>query len=96
MGSGAFKIVYLGIDHERGIEVAWNQLRISQSQKYLQEIQLLQTFQHANIIKFYKSWIDKDGTIVFITEWMSTGTLKQLENFKNLISLFKNIHKTKN
>ena len=62
--------------------MAWNRLRLprdpSQRNDYLKEIQFLQTLRHPNIIRFYSSWIDeKEGTVVFITEWMSSGTIKQ-------------------
>eukprot|EP01102_Stenamoeba_stenopodia_P006189 TRINITY_DN16_c0_g8_i1.p1 TRINITY_DN16_c0_g8~~TRINITY_DN16_c0_g8_i1.p1 ORF type:complete len:1193 (-),score=320.78 TRINITY_DN16_c0_g8_i1:96-3674(-) len=83
LGSGAFKSVYKAIDRDRGIEVAWNQLRLDRFQdqdfiKLYGEIQILGQLKHQHIIEFYGSWINEQKQeVVFITECMTSGTLKQ-------------------
>ncbi|KAF9188420.1 hypothetical protein BGZ51_000584 [Haplosporangium sp. Z 767] len=86
LGEGAYKHVYKAIDQEEGVEVAWNQLRIDhltkrEAQKILSEIEILQSIRNDHIINFYASWSTKAPNggerVVFVTELMSSGTLKQ-------------------
>jgi WNK lysine deficient protein kinase len=81
LGRGASKIVYRAIDRDRGLEVAWNQIKLSRSvdlDKLYKEIQLLQSLNHPNIIIFYHSWVDEEKLqLNFITECMTSGTLRQ-------------------
>ncbi|KAF9906788.1 hypothetical protein EC991_000301 [Linnemannia zychae] len=87
LGEGAYKVVYRACDLEEGNEVAWNQLRFDhlskrEAQKILSEIEILQSIRNDHIINFYASWstpATQSGgeRIVFITELMSSGTLKQ-------------------
>ncbi|KAF9924722.1 Serine/threonine-protein kinase wnk4 [Linnemannia zychae] len=86
LGEGAYKTVYRAFDQEEGVEVAWNQLRIDhltkrEAQNILSEIEILQSIRNDHIINFYASWSTKAPNggerIVFITELMSSGTLKQ-------------------
>ncbi|KAF9404212.1 Serine/threonine-protein kinase wnk4, partial [Podila epigama] len=86
LGEGAYKHVYRAFDQEEGVEVAWNQLRIDhlskkEAQKILSEIEILQSIRNEHIINFYASWSAKAPNggerIVFVTELMSSGTLKQ-------------------
>nr|CAG4718071.1 unnamed protein product [Naegleria fowleri] len=83
LGSGAFKTVYRAYDTEEGIEVAWNQIKLtgvalSQKKKMLQEISILGQVKHPSIMEIYDSWETDDGEyLIFITELMSSGTLKE-------------------
>ncbi|KAG0380087.1 hypothetical protein BGX24_010205 [Mortierella sp. AD032] len=87
LGEGAYKLVYRACDLEEGNEVAWNQLRFDhlskrEAQKILSEIEILQSIRNDHIINFYYSWstpatVTGGERIVFITELMSSGTLKQ-------------------
>ncbi|KAF9586160.1 Serine/threonine-protein kinase wnk3 [Lunasporangiospora selenospora] len=86
LGEGAYKLVYRAFDQEEGVEVAWNQLRLDhlskkEAQKILSEIEILQSIRNEHIINFYESWSTKSPSggerIVFVTELMSSGTLKQ-------------------
>ncbi|KAG0330612.1 Serine/threonine-protein kinase wnk4 [Podila humilis] len=86
LGEGAYKHVYRAFDQEEGVEVAWNQLRFDhlskkEAQKILSEIEILQSIRNDHIINFYASWSTKAPNggerIVFVTELMSSGTLKQ-------------------
>ncbi|KAG0215807.1 hypothetical protein BGX28_008117 [Mortierella sp. GBA30] len=86
LGEGAYKHVYRAFDQEEGVEVAWNQLRIDhltkkEAQKILSEIEILESIRNEHIINFYASWSTKAPNggerIVFVTELMSSGTLKQ-------------------
>ncbi len=46
--------------------------------RILNEIALLKQLQHTNLIAFYGAWVSKDkDKVVFITELMSSGTLKE-------------------
>ncbi|CAN6467313.1 unnamed protein product [Victoria cruziana] len=66
------------------MEVAWNQVRLTDAlrspdelQRLYSEVHLLSTLQHESLIKFYASWIDTSSrTINFITEMFTSGTLR--------------------
>ncbi|CDP12714.1 unnamed protein product [Coffea canephora] len=85
LGKGAFKKVYRAFDELEGIEVAWNQVKVSDLlrnkddvERLYSEVHLLKTLKHKNIIKFYNSWVDsKHENINFITEIFTSGTLRQ-------------------
>ena len=85
LGRGAFKTVYKGFDEEEGIEVAWNQVRVSdlvsskeERDRLFAEIRVLKQLKHKNIMTFYDSWLDpKTYTVNFITELFTSGTLRQ-------------------
>ncbi|KAI5407210.1 hypothetical protein KIW84_053456 [Lathyrus oleraceus] len=85
LGKGAFKKVYRAFDELEGIEVAWNQVKVSDLlrnsedlERLYSEVHLLKTLKHKNIIKFYSSWVDtKSENINFITEIFTSGTLRQ-------------------
>ncbi|KAH1089078.1 hypothetical protein J1N35_016335 [Gossypium stocksii] len=85
LGRGAFKKVYRAFDELEGIEVAWNQIKITDLlrnsedlERLYSEVHLLKTLKHKNIIKFYNSWVDtKNEHINFITEIFTSGTLRQ-------------------
>lgn len=76
---------YRAFDELEGIEVAWNQIRISdflrnpeELERLYSEVHLLKTLRHKNIIKFYNSWVDtKNDHVNFITEIFTSGTLRQ-------------------
>ncbi|KAI8912562.1 kinase-like domain-containing protein, partial [Gorgonomyces haynaldii] len=84
LGTGAYKQVYKAFDQEEGIEVAWNQLRVDHFQQkdisqIASEIEILREISNDNIINLQHSWIStKNGKkqICFITELMTSGTLK--------------------
>ncbi|KAJ0989470.1 hypothetical protein J5N97_007826 [Dioscorea zingiberensis] len=85
LGKGAFKTVYKAFDELEGIEVAWNQVKlvdvlrnVDDLERLYSEVHLLKTLKHKNIIKFYNSWVDtKHDNINFITEVFTSGTLRQ-------------------
>lgn len=82
LGTGAYKTVYKAYDTDQGIDVAWNAIDIgvlpsTEKNRIIQEVQLLQKLEHKNIINFYGSWFSKEkNQVVFITEIMTSGTLK--------------------
>ncbi|KAG9446715.1 hypothetical protein H6P81_012843 [Aristolochia fimbriata] len=83
LGKGAFKTVYRAFDELEGIEVAWNQVRVSDvlgnsvdMDRLFSEVILLKTLKHKNIIKFYHSWAGNNN-INIITEIFTSGTLRQ-------------------
>ena len=73
LGAGAYKDVYLSIDTDRGVEVAWNVVNLedaSQEKKRIQgETRILEALKHDNIINFYHVWYNADkDQICFTTE----------------------------
>ncbi|KAI8874810.1 kinase-like protein, partial [Backusella circina FSU 941] len=79
LGKGAYKVVYKAIDREEGYEVAWNTMQAMQSpnNKDLEhEIQILKSVRHPNIIAFHDAWYT-ENEFVFITELMTSGTLRE-------------------
>lgn len=82
LGKGAFKTVYKGQDVNNGWLVAWNEVNIraygkKERARIMNEIMLLRTLSHPNLISFYGGWVNKESEkVVFVTELMSSGTLK--------------------
>ncbi|KAF3686275.1 Nuclear receptor-binding protein [Channa argus] len=91
---------YLAMDTEEGVEVVWNEVMISarKNVKLLEEkvnavFDKLIHLEHANIVKFHKYWADTKenrARVIFITEYMSSGSLKQF------LKKTKKNHKTMN
>lgn len=77
--------MYRAFDEYEGMEVAWNQVKLSdflQSPVDLErlycEIHLLKTLNHKNIMKFYASWVDlSKSNVNFVTEMFTSGSLRQ-------------------
>ncbi|KAJ8660563.1 hypothetical protein O0I10_003610 [Lichtheimia ornata] len=77
LGKGAYKVVYKAIDREEGYEVAWNSIQSANNAKDIaQEIQILKSVRHPNIIAFHEAW-HTDNELVIITELMTSGTLRE-------------------
>ncbi|KAJ1553201.1 hypothetical protein HK405_008642 [Cladochytrium tenue] len=85
LGSGACKAVYKAFDEEEGKEVAWNCLRVDRlsskdAQRVVSEISILGSLRNENIINMLHYWTergpDNRDRVVFITELMTSGTLK--------------------
>lgn len=84
LGSGAVKKVYRAFDQEEGIEVAWNQVRLSHFSedpvfvnRLHSEVQLLRTLKNKYIIVCYSVWLDdQHNTLNFITEVCTSGNLR--------------------
>ena len=78
---------YLAMDTEEGVEVVWNEVRFSErkyfkarEEKISQIFNRLIQLDHPNIVKLHKYWMDKDvdkPRVIFITEYNSSGSLKQ-------------------
>lgn len=85
---------YRAFDELEGIEVAWNQVKVSEVvrnaddlERLYSEVHLLKTLKHKNIIKFYSSWVDtKKENINFITEIFTSGNLSQYVSTHTLIN----------
>ncbi|KAI8342304.1 kinase-like domain-containing protein [Chlamydoabsidia padenii] len=79
LGKGAYKVVYKAIDREEGYEVAWNviqAMRTPSNKELDHEIQILKSIRHPNIIALHDAW-HTDNEFVFITELMTSGTLRE-------------------
>lgn len=78
---------FLAMDTEEGVEVVWNEVQFSekrdfraQTEKIRQVFDNLCQLDHPNIIKFHKWWTDTKSDkprVIFISEYMSSGNLKQ-------------------
>jgi len=86
LGSGAYKEVYRAYDTIEGIEVAWNVVNLSgvpksERQYVVNEVRLLEKLNHSNIISFHGSWVNRElEQVIFVTEILSSGTLKSFIN----------------
>lgn len=87
LGRGSFKIVFRSWDSDLGLEVAWNVVDVRTlncsvaSKRVIQEMKMLQSLSHPNILKFYASWVNKENqTLNFVTEMISSGSLKEFIN----------------
>jgi len=82
LGAGAYKDVWRAYDSIEGIEVAWNVVKLSRIPKTERkrikiEIKLLKDLEHPNVIKYHNSWVNREREeIIFVTEIMSSGSLK--------------------
>ncbi|KAL0272390.1 UNVERIFIED_CONTAM: hypothetical protein PYX00_005375 [Menopon gallinae] len=75
------------MDTEEGVEVVWNEVQFSerknfkaQEEKIQQVFENLTQLEHPNIVKFHRYWTDTHNDkprVIFITEYMSSGSLKQ-------------------
>lgn len=76
---------YLAMDNETGNEVVWNEVQFSERKNFkVQEANINTVFDnlthlvHPNLVKFHKWWTDTKSDkprIVFITEYMSSGSM---------------------
>lgn len=83
IGRGAFKMVYRGQDVNNGNLVAWNEVNTKaygkrDMKRIMNEVTLLKTLSHPNLLAYYGGWVDKpEQKVVFVTELMTSGTLKE-------------------
>ncbi|XP_058035073.1 nuclear receptor-binding protein 2 isoform X2 [Ahaetulla prasina] len=78
---------FLAMDTEEGVEVVWNELQfIDKAAFTVHEEKIKVTFEqlvvvdHPNIVKVHKYWLDvkeSKAQVIFITEYVSSGSLKQ-------------------
>ncbi|KAL4623412.1 nuclear receptor-binding protein 2-like isoform X1 [Arapaima gigas] len=90
----------LAMDTEEGVEVVWNEVQFSDKKvfknledKIKEMFENLMQVEHPNIVKFHKYWLDtreNRARVIFITEYMSSGSLKQF------LKKTKKNHKTMN
>lgn len=80
-------VSYVAMDAEEGVEVVWNETYFTSLKKLNEQKDKIQkvydhliALEHANIGRFHDYWIDNNKEkprVVFITEYMSSGTMKQ-------------------
>ncbi|XP_042319611.1 nuclear receptor-binding protein 2 isoform X2 [Sceloporus undulatus] len=78
---------FLAMDTEEGVEVVWNELQFTDKKAFkAHEEKIKTTFEqlvvvdHPNIVKVHKYWLDVQeakAQVIFITEYVSSGSLKQ-------------------
>ncbi|KAI9306926.1 kinase-like domain-containing protein [Cunninghamella echinulata] len=89
LGKGAYKVVYKAIDREEGYEVAWNSMvgiHSPDKKEMEHEIEILKSVRHPNVIAFHEAWCTKNE-FVFVTELMTSGTLREYIKKLNLPKL---------
>ena len=94
IGTGSYKEVYVtnvslknsrwrAVDTDEGVEVAWNVVKLSripesERKRIKNEVKLLKSLSHANILGYSSSWINREKEeVIFVTEIMSSGSLKE-------------------
>ncbi|KAH9607208.1 hypothetical protein KSS87_021274 [Heliosperma pusillum] len=95
LGSGAVKKVYRGFDQEEGIEIAWNQVKLSKFSddhvmidRLFSEVRLLRNLKNKNIIMLYNVWENTvHNTLNFITEVCTSGNLREYRKKHRHVSL---------
>ncbi|KAM9307604.1 nuclear receptor-binding protein 2 [Gastrophryne carolinensis] len=78
---------FLAMDTEEGVEVVWNELHFADKrlfkaheEKIRTLFQNLMVIDHPNVVKIHKYWMDVKETsarVVFIMEYVSSGSLRQ-------------------
>ncbi|EMP34264.1 Nuclear receptor-binding protein 2 [Chelonia mydas] len=78
---------FLAMDTEEGVEVVWNELHFTDKKAFKAHEEKINTMfeqlvvvDHPNIVKLHKYWLDVKGSkarVIFITEYVSSGSLKQ-------------------
>uniref|UniRef100_A0A0P6J5H0 Nuclear receptor-binding protein 2 n=2 Tax=Heterocephalus glaber TaxID=10181 RepID=A0A0P6J5H0_HETGA len=78
---------FLAMDTEEGVEVVWNELHFGDRKAFAAHEEKIQTMfeqlalvDHPNIVKLHKYWLDSSearARVIFITEYVSSGSLKQ-------------------
>lgn len=76
LGAGSFKNVFLALHAETSEEVAWNEVSLhslteADISRVRNEVELLRSLGHPNIVKFYDKWEKRDasgGELFFITQ----------------------------
>ncbi|XP_041356689.1 nuclear receptor-binding protein-like [Gigantopelta aegis] len=78
---------FLAMDTDEGVEVVWNEVQFSEKRNFrAQQDKIRRVFdnliqlEHPNIVKFHQYWTDTKSEkprVIFITEYMSSGSLKQ-------------------
>jgi len=90
LGSGAYKDVFQAHDTHEGTFVAWNVVKLNrippnERKRIRNEVKLLKALNHPHIIKYLSSWVNREKEeVVFVTEIMSSGALKEYLS-RNLI-----------
>ncbi|KAH1081695.1 probable serine/threonine-protein kinase WNK11 isoform X1 [Gossypium raimondii] len=95
LGAGAVKKVYRAFDQEEGIEVAWNQVKLTNFSedpvlinRLQSEVQLLRTLKNKYIIVCYSVWRDREhNTLNFITEVCTSGNLRSYRKKHRHVSI---------
>ncbi|KAM6458472.1 nuclear receptor-binding protein 2 isoform 1-T1 [Liasis olivaceus] len=78
---------FLAMDTEEGVEVVWNELQFTDKKAFKAHEEKIKTMfeqlvvvDHPNIVKVHKYWLDvneSQAQVIFITEYVSSGSLKQ-------------------
>uniref|UniRef100_A0A7E4V7H2 Protein kinase domain-containing protein n=1 Tax=Panagrellus redivivus TaxID=6233 RepID=A0A7E4V7H2_PANRE len=80
-------VSYLAMDNETGNEVVWNEVQFSERKNFRDREEKIRavfdnltTLDHVNLVKFHKYWTDSKSEkprIIFITEYMSSGSMSK-------------------
>ncbi|KAF7683971.1 Serine/threonine-protein kinase pkpA [Astathelohania contejeani] len=75
----SYKIVYRGVDLDKGIEIEWNSIKLDTFVKqsyFFTKFDFIASINHPNIKRMHDFWF-VDGSLVFISEFMTSGTLRE-------------------
>jgi len=80
-------VSYLAMDNETGNEVVWNEVQFSERKNFREQEEKIRAvfddlthLDHVNLVKFHKYWTDSKSEkprIIFITEYMSSGSMSR-------------------
>jgi NIMA (never in mitosis gene a)-related kinase len=83
VGRGKFSTVYLATRKSDGLTVALKKIKLGVGeesrvrQKCLREVQLLQSLDHPNIIRYLDSFLAHPGSLGIVLEWATAGDLRK-------------------
>lgn len=91
LGAGSHKTVYKGWDSLDGKEVAWNEVLCSQLppdelERLQNEVSILKSIRHPNLIGIEATWATQEA-VIFITPFVPSGDLRRwmLARFSHLL-----------
>ncbi|KAK9663936.1 hypothetical protein RND81_14G007600 [Saponaria officinalis] len=95
LGTGTVKKVYRAFDQHEGLEVAWNQVNLSnfndnhsETDCLFLEVKLLKNLRNKNIIRLFHVWRDVErNRLNFITEICTSGNLRQYRKKHRHVSI---------
>ena len=85
VGRGKFSTVYLATRTSDGLTVALKKIKLGcghgdnhrMRQKCLREVELLQSLDHANIIRYLDSFLAPPNSLGIVLEWATAGDLRK-------------------
>jgi len=84
IGAGSFGKVYIGLNESTGVLMAVKEVNINNEKEALglqQEIDLMKSLSHENIVRYLGSELDSESNMFYIfTEWVPGGSITSILN----------------